>query len=72
MKKSKESIATMRRLLMIRAWALYRRGVVSMSLSLTMSWQVAKGKITEKQLIKQLFKKGPYQRPSTTAIPLFS
>lgn len=70
--KSKETISETRRALMIRAWALFRRGVLSMSLSLTMSWQVTKGKITEKQLMKQLFKKGPYVSPAARATPMFS
>ena len=39
------------------AWSMFRNGVVSFSLSLKLSWQIFKGKITINQVNKMLKKK---------------
>lgn len=54
--KNKEVLSLLRRTVMLRAWGLFKRGVLSLSLSLRLSWAVAKGITTEKQLMKKLFK----------------
>ena len=54
--KNKEVVALARRTIMLRAWGFFRRGVVSLSLSLRLAWAVAKGKISEKNLIRKMFK----------------
>jgi len=57
--KNKASFSEKMRMIMVRAWGLYRRGVVSMSICLKLSWSVAKGERSEKNLVKNLFKANP-------------
>ena len=45
-------------MLMKRAWSLFKRGMVSFSMSLKISWQLHKGNVTEAQLKKMLLKGG--------------
>jgi hypothetical protein len=54
--KNKETLSDFRRTVMLRAWGFYRRGVLSLSLSLKLAWAVAKGITSEKNLIRKLFK----------------
>lgn len=54
--KNKEALSLFRRNVMLRAWGFFKRGILSLSLSLRLSWAVAKGTTTEKQLMKKLFK----------------
>ena len=44
--------------IMLRAWKLFKGGMVSLSLSMKISWKVAKGLITTGQLSKMLAKGG--------------
>ena len=44
--------------IMHRAWKLFKGGIVSFSLSMKISWKVAKGVITQGQLSKMLVKGG--------------
>lgn len=54
--KNKETLRAFRRIIMLRAWGFFRRGVVSLSLSMKLSWSVAKGVTSEKNLVRKLFK----------------
>ena len=54
--KNKEILSEFRRTVMLRAWGFFRRGVVSLSLSLKLAWAVAKGVTSEKNLIRKMFK----------------
>ncbi len=54
--KTKESLSDFRRTVMLRAWGFFRRGVISLSLSLKLAWAVAKGATSEKNLVRKLFK----------------
>ena len=54
--KNKEAMRDFRRIIMLRAWGFFRRGVVSLSLCMKLSWSVAKGITSEKNLIRKLFK----------------
>ncbi|MDF7817368.1 hypothetical protein P1X15_07175 [Runella sp. MFBS21] len=38
------------RTVMVRAWGLFRKGLLSLSLSLRVSWKLDKGLITEAQI----------------------
>lgn len=40
--------------LMKRAWKLFRDGLISFSLSLKVSWQIAKNLLTESQVYKSM------------------
>ena len=44
--------------IMLRAWKLFKGGLVSLSMSMKISWKVAKGVITQGQLTKMLVKGG--------------
>lgn len=44
--------------IMLRAWKLFKGGMVSLSMSMKISWKVAKGLITTGQLTKMLVKGG--------------
>ncbi|PWJ48122.1 hypothetical protein CLV98_1572 [Dyadobacter jejuensis] len=54
--KNKEALALFRRTVMLRAWGFIKRGVISMSISLRLAWAVAKGKISEKDVVRKMFK----------------
>lgn len=42
----------MLRIIMKRAWGLFKNGIISLSISLRLSWAIAKGKITQKSISK--------------------
>jgi hypothetical protein len=44
--------------IMLRAWKLFKGGIVSLSMSMKISWKVAKGVITAGQLKKMMLKGG--------------
>lgn len=50
------------RAIMYTAWGLYRKGVVSMSLSLRIAWKLAKGQTSEYAVAKQLRKRSSATR----------
>ncbi|WP_165933462.1 hypothetical protein [Arundinibacter roseus] len=54
MRNFSEKIRSKLRLIMQRAWGLFRKGVVSFSMSLRLSWSIQKGKMNEGQLAKLL------------------
>jgi hypothetical protein len=58
MKKANEKWAAKMKVLMNRAWGLFRKGLVSFSLSLRLSWALEKGQISEWDLQKKLKKAG--------------
>ncbi|MFB9296041.1 hypothetical protein [Persicitalea jodogahamensis] len=57
MKKQNEKWRSRLRIIMQKAWGLFRHGVVSFSMSLRLSWSISKGKVDEFQLLKKLAKR---------------
>jgi hypothetical protein len=45
------------RIIMHKAWGLFKQGIVSFSLSLKLSWSIAQGKTNEYELMRKLAKK---------------
>ncbi len=41
-------------LIMKKAWKLFKDGLISFSVSLRVSWQIAKGKVKESEIMKML------------------
>lgn len=57
MKKGNEKWRSRLRVIMQKAWGLFRHGVVSFSMSLRLSWGIAQGKVNEFLLLKKLAKR---------------
>ena len=45
------------RLIMQRAWGLFKQGIVSFSMSLRLSWGIHKGQVDERKLLLKLHKR---------------
>ncbi|WP_165933383.1 hypothetical protein [Arundinibacter roseus] len=57
MRKIKEQWRARLRIIMQKAWGLFRHGIVSFSLSLRLSWSIAKGQTNEFDLLRKLTKR---------------
>jgi hypothetical protein len=57
MRKISDQVRARLRLIMQRAWGLFRHGIVSFSMSLKLSWGIQQGKVNEAKLLTQLHKK---------------
>jgi hypothetical protein len=57
MRKISEKWRSRLRIIMQKAWGLFRHGVVSFSMSLRLSWDIQKGKVNEIKLLTQLHKR---------------
>ena len=56
-RKIRDQLRARLRIIMHKAWGLFRRGIVSFSMSLRLSWSIAKGQTNEYDLMKKLTKK---------------
>ena len=52
-----DQLRTRLRLIMQRAWGLFKNGIVSFSMSLRLSWAIQKGQVNEANLLTKLRKK---------------
>lgn len=57
MKNISDQLRAKLRLIMQKAWGLFRHGIVSFSMSLRLSWGIQKGTVNEAKLLTQLHKK---------------
>ncbi|WP_373331398.1 hypothetical protein [Salmonirosea aquatica] len=57
MRKISEQWRSRLRVVMQKAWGLFKHGIVSFSMSLRLSWGIAQGKVNEFLLLKKLAKR---------------